>query len=73
MSEKNEETEMRLRELEIKLTYLDDYVAQQNATIVELSREVEKLTRALRSLAEKTEMLDGNSAGPPANEKPPHW
>lgn len=73
MSENNETADARLRELEIKLTYLDDYVSQQNAIIVELSREVEKLTRALRSLAEKTEMLDGNSAGPPANEKPPHW
>lgn len=69
--EKN--TEARLRELEIKLTYLDDYVAKQNGTIVELSREIGKLTRALRTLAEKTDALSADGNVPPANEKPPHW
>ncbi|MBQ6705145.1 MAG: SlyX family protein [Opitutales bacterium] len=67
-----ESAEARLKELEIKITFLDDYVSKQNRTILELSREIDKLTRALRSLAEKTEALgDGNV--PPANEKPPHW
>ena len=68
-----ENTRERLRELEIKLTYLDDYVFKQNQTLVELSREVDKLRRALRSLAEKTETLGGDGTVPPANEKPPHW
>ena len=62
-------TESRLRELEIKLTFLDDYVAEQNKTLV---REIARLKRALHSLAEKTESLDGGNAAP-ANEKPPHW
>ncbi len=67
-----ESAEERLRELEIKITFIDDYVSQQNRTILELSKEVEKLTRALRLLSEKTDALgDGNI--PPANEKPPHW
>lgn len=67
-----ESAEERLRELEIKITFIDDYVSQQNRTILELSKEVEKLTRALRLLSEKTDSLgDGNI--PPANEKPPHW
>ncbi len=65
-------TESRLRELEIKLTFLDDYVAEQNKTLVELVREIARLKRALHSLAEKTESLDGGNAAP-ANEKPPHW
>ncbi len=68
----SESVNARLRELEIKITFLDDYVSKQNQTILELSREFDKLTRAMRSLAEKTESLgDGNV--PPANEKPPHW
>ncbi|MBP3301619.1 MAG: SlyX family protein [Opitutales bacterium] len=67
-----ESAEARLKELEIKITFLDDYVSKQNRTILELSREVDKLTRALRSLAEKTEAL-GYGNVPPANEKPPHW
>lgn len=65
-------TEDRLRELEIKLTFLDDYVAEQNRTLVELVRETERLKRALRSLAEKAETLVGGNAAP-ADEKPPHW
>ena len=65
-------TEARLRELEIKLTFLDDYVAEQNRTLVGLVRENERLKRALLSLAEKTESLAGGNAAP-ANEKPPHW
>lgn len=65
----------RLRELEIKITFLDETVAQQNGVILELSRQIDRLTRALRSLAEKTETLEagGGSAGPPADERPPHW
>lgn len=68
------ETEKRLRELEIKITFLDDYVAKQNETILALSRELSRTARALRSLAEKTESLEaGGGNVPPANEKPPHW
>lgn len=69
----SEDPNVRLRELEIKLTFLDDYVSKQDATILELSREVDRLTRALRSLAEKMETFDGGGNIPPANEKPPHW
>lgn len=66
-------TDARLRELEIKFTFLDDFVSEQNKTLTELLRENDRLKRALRSLAEKIEMLDGNGNVPPANEKPPHW
>lgn len=65
----------RLRELEIKITFLDETVAQQNGVILELSRQIDRLTRALRSLAEKTETLEagGGNGVPPADERPPHW
>lgn len=66
-------TDARLRELEIKFTFLDDFVSEQNKTLTELLRENDCLKRALRSLAEKIETLDGNGNVPPANEKPPHW
>ena len=51
----------------------DDFVSEQNKTLTELLRENDRLKRALRSLAEKIETLDGNGNVPPANEKPPHW
>ena len=66
-------TDARLRELEIKFTFLDDFVSEQNKTLTELLRENDRLKRALRSLAEKIDTLDGNGNVPPANEKPPHW
>lgn len=66
-------TEARLRELEIKITFLDDYVSKQNETILELSQELARATRALKTLAEKTDALEAGGNVPPANEKPPHW
>lgn len=68
-----EQTNERLRELEIKITFLDEHVAEQDRTILELSREIEKLSRALKMLAEKTDALEAGGNVPPANEKPPHW
>ena len=73
MPECDGNTDARLRELEIKFTFLDDFVSEQNKTLTELLRENDRLKRALRSLAEKIETLDGTGNVPPANEKPPHW
>lgn len=68
----SEEIPARLQELEIKITFLEDYVAKQNQVLVEQGALLEKLRKALVSLAEKTETLGGD-AGTPPNEKPPHW
>lgn len=66
-------SEERLRELEIKITFLDDYVSAQNETILRLSRELDRLARAMKALSEKTDALEAGGNIPPANEKPPHW
>ena len=64
----------RLRELEIKITFLEDYVSKQNQVLVEQGALIEKMRKALLSLAEKTETLGGGNADAmPADEKPPHW
>ncbi len=58
--------------LEEKITFLENYVAQQNEVIIEQGKQIDKLTKAIKALAEKSESWsDPNSA--PANEKPPHW
>lgn len=64
--------EERLRELEVKVTFLEDYVSKQNEVIVEQGRELDKLRKALRMLAEKADSF-GSGDSMPANEKPPHW
>lgn len=70
----NAETDARLRELEVKITFLEDYVSKQNEVIVEQGRVIDRLTQALRRLAEKTESFGfGDADSAPANEKPPHW
>lgn len=61
----------RLRELEMKITFLEDYVAKQNEVIVNQGRQLDRLYKAIKQLAERTESFGGESA--PANEKPPHW
>lgn len=72
MSQKfSDDTRERLRELEVKITFLEDYVSKQNDVIVEQGRELDKIRKALRLLAEKAENFGGDSM--PANEKPPHW
>lgn len=62
----------RIRELEVKITFLEDYVAKQNEVIVEQGRQIDRLVKALRQIAEKAESFGGNDSMP-ANEKPPHW
>lgn len=72
MSQKfSDDTRERLRELEVKITFLEDYVSKQNDVIVEQGRELDKIRKALRTLAEKAENFGGDSM--PANERPPHW
>lgn len=65
-------TDERLRELEVKITFLEDYVAKQNEVIVDQGRQIDRLLKALRQLAEKAENFSGGDSMP-ANEKPPHW
>ncbi len=62
----------RLLELEVKITFLEDYVSKQNEVIVEQGRQIDRLIKALRQVAEKAENFGGNDSMP-ANEKPPHW
>lgn len=67
-------TDARLRELEVKITFLEDYVAQQNEVIIGQGKAIDRLTKALRQLAERSERFGfGGADSAPANEKPPHW
>lgn len=68
----SDSTRERLRELEVKITFLEDYVAKQNEVIVEQGRQIDKLHKALHLLAEKAESFGGGDSMP-ADEKPPHW
>ncbi|MBM3867412.1 MAG: SlyX family protein [Verrucomicrobia bacterium] len=62
------------RALEERLTFLQRHVEQQDRIILELSREVSKLSdRLVRAEAKLTQSADAGDQAPPADERPPHW
>jgi len=64
----------RLHDLEERLTFLQRHVEQQDRVILELSREVSKLSdRLARTEAKLTQSGDAGDQAPPADERPPHW
>jgi len=64
----------QLHDLEELLTFLQRHVEQQDRVILELSREVAKLSdRLARTEAKVVRSSDVADSGPPADERPPHW
>ena len=62
------------RALEERLTFLQRHVEQQDRIILELSREVSKLSdRLVRAEAKLTQSADAGDQAAPADERPPHW
>lgn len=62
------------RALEERLAFLQRHVEQQDRIILELSREVSKLSdRLVRAEAKLTQSADAGEQAPPADERPPHW
>jgi len=62
------------RALEERLTFLQRHVEQQDRIILELSREVSKLSdRLVRAESKLTQSCDACVQAPPADERPPHW
>ncbi len=62
------------RALEERLTFLQRHFEQQDRIILELSREVSKLSdRLVRAEAKLTQSADAGEQAPPADERPPHW
>lgn len=69
-------SEDRLRELEIKISFLENHVAQQDRAMMELTRALDRAERSLNRLAESVK--SGDAAGPsgpasPGDERPPHY
>jgi uncharacterized coiled-coil protein SlyX len=53
---------------------LQRHVEQQDRIILELSREVSKLSdRLVRAEAKLTQSAAAGDQAPPADERPPHW
>jgi uncharacterized coiled-coil protein SlyX len=61
-----------LTQLEIKVTFLEEHVEEQDRVIHQLSERIEKITAQLsESQTTLSDLLASQT--PPANEKPPHY
>ncbi|MDR2983168.1 MAG: SlyX family protein [Puniceicoccales bacterium] len=61
----------RVRELEIKISFLENHVEAQDREMLEQSRQFDLLKAEVKRLRELSS--DQGSEGFPANEKPPHY
>lgn len=65
---------MDLKPLEEKIAFLQRHVEQQDRVMLELSREVARLSERLaRAEARLKQQVGAEDSGPPADERPPHW
>ncbi len=65
---------MEMRPLEEKIAFLQRHVEQQDRAMLELTRELGRLSERLaRAEARLKQQSAGEDPGPPADERPPHW
>lgn len=62
-----------IQELQIKQTYLERHVEEQDRVILALQSEIDKLRRELSRLEDKIPSARSDGADLPADEKPPHY
>jgi uncharacterized coiled-coil protein SlyX len=65
----------RLRELEIKISFWENHVAQQDRAMMEMGRQLDRLERQLKRLADSVKSGEPSSPpnSPAADERPPHY
>ena len=62
------------QDLEERLAFLQRHVEQQDRVMLELSKEVAKISERLaRTEAKLAQSGDLSDSSPPADERPPHW
>lgn len=64
--------EERQNDLEIRLAYMEDYIAQLNEVVLESNKRIEVLETKSESMKRKIEELAENLPAP-ENRKPPHY
>lgn len=67
------EAEDRIKGLEIKLAYLEDYVNQLQAVSVEHTETIERLITENRMMSRKIRDMSDQLEGDIPNRKPPHY
>ncbi|MGL1894071.1 MAG: SlyX family protein [Spirochaetaceae bacterium] len=62
-----------LLQLEIKISYLEDYIGQLNAIVIKQDKKIEQLIESHRVFKEKISLLEENIKEPIDNTPPPHY
>lgn len=60
-------------ELEIKISYLEDYVKQMNDVILDHTTTIDRLVEVNNQLREKVSLLEENIKETGDNTPPPHY
>ena len=74
MAEQNESIlNDRLTEIEIKLSYMENFCKELQQVSVEHTEKIEKLEKENRLLINKVKELSDNAEGDIPNRRPPHY
>lgn len=65
--------EERITDLEIKVSYLEDFVNQLQEVVVEQSKEIAKLIAENKLITDKIREMSESLEGDIPNRKPPHY
>ncbi|MBU1215692.1 MAG: SlyX family protein [Gammaproteobacteria bacterium] len=67
-------TDERLTHIEEKITFQEDLIEELNKTVYQQQQRLERLEAFCKELAGQVRSLsESGSAGPTANERPPHY
>lgn len=69
----NEISEERITSLEIKLSYLEDFMNQIQKVAFEQEKTIEKLKNEIKLMSSKIQEMSGQLEGDIPNRKPPHY
>lgn len=67
------ESDERITQLEIKLAYMEDFMNQIQEVAVQQTRDIEKLKKENKMMADKIKELIDAAEGEIPNRKPPHY
>lgn len=70
---KDDELDSRLMSLEMKVSYLEDFLNQVQQVAVEQAKTIEKLTKENKLISQRLREVADEMEGEIPNRKPPHY
>ena len=67
------ETEDRLTAIEMKLSYMEDFVSQIQNVAVDQAKTIDKLQKEIKMMSDRIREMSNQMEGDIPNRKPPHY